>query len=253
MKVAYYSPLPPERLASPTTRRCCCPRCASASRRLSSPGPASAGRTPTSRSTTSGTILTRTAGSPTSCAGIQASSSCTSSSSTTWSPESRSRAASESSTWTRWIAKQACGAAARAGRDRSVDQAALGDRPEGFRSRRRSRLGDGLIVHSRTSSSGARGGVRRAALAHPARRVARPGCAGVRRRRSARRLLREPEREQADPAAPRGFALLAERRPGARLLLVGARPSASTSRRSTARAGEASSARSTCPRSACGR
>ena len=68
VKVAYFSPMPPERAGSPTTARSSCRRCASASTSRSSGGDARGLRAArTSRSTTSGTTRTPTAGSSTRC------------------------------------------------------------------------------------------------------------------------------------------------------------------------------------------
>ena len=107
-----------------------------------------------------------------------------------------------------------------------------------------------------SSSARARPGYDGPALAHPA-----SGVADERASRRADvsgdpldRLLRLPEHEQADPAAARGVrARCAQRRPGARLLLVGARgravrPRAAASSGSGSTDGVDARA-TTCPRS----
>ena len=107
VKVAYYSPTPPTRgRGSPTTRPCCSRSSPSASR-SSSRNPAGVRLRPTSRSTTSGTTLTRTGGSSTPCASGPVSSCCTSTCCTIWSRASRSAAATGAATSTRWSASSA--------------------------------------------------------------------------------------------------------------------------------------------------
>ena len=85
-------------------------------------------------------------------------------------------------------------------------------------------LATGLIVHShyveeRARAAGYEGPIWR--IPHPAWPVPR-ARSGRARRRSALRLLRQRQREQADPAAAGGVCAAAARAPGARLLLVGA-------------------------------
>ncbi len=120
-------------------------------------------------------------------------------------------------------------------------------------------LADGVIVHSRYVEARAR----EAGYDGPIWRIPHPawpdvaGRAGRDRRRPADRLLRQPEHEQArSRSCSRRSRCCASDRPGARLLLVGAAGERFDLERRLERLGltaRRSCARTTCPRSGCGR
>ena len=210
MRVAYYSPLPPSRSGIADYSALLLP---ALEERMdvvvARPGRfRRAPKADVSLSTTSATIRPSTAGSSRRSAAGPASSSCTSSCSTTSSPGSRSPAATSRATARRSSAR-------RGPRGASSDWPS--SRAGSSRSGRRGRsefplahgvldAATGLIVHSALR----RGPRARRRLRPPdlagadaglARTADRPGAG---RRQPRVRLLRARQREQADPAAPRG-------------------------------------------------
>ena len=221
--------------ASPTTPRCSCPRSRSAST-SSSPAPdvSGAARGATSRSTTSATTRTSTAGSSTRSAAGPASSSSTSSYSTTSSPASPSPAVTSTATCA--ALEREVGLEGRLPRARACRQGEIEPlwetRPDGVPARRRVLdLATALIVHSQL-----RGGARTRRPASPGRsaQVPMPAWpvphveAEPIEGRPGRRLLRSPEREQANPAAPGGVLAPRSGRapPPGRIVVAAPRPRA---------------------------
>ncbi len=210
MKVAIFSPMPPERSGIADYSALLLPGAAGAlrGRRRQARREEAAPRHRRSASTTSATTRTPTAGSSRRCGARPASSCCTTSSSTTSSPASRSAAATGTATSTRWSARAAssggcsatpCSTSAsrRCGRTGPQDFHLAGEVLG---------LATGLIVHShyvhdRARAAGYDGPIW--VVPHPAFPVP-DGARRRGRRRSALRHVRQRQLEQAGAAAARG-------------------------------------------------